>query len=115
MEKEQVIKYYITENHSMGDTALFFGVKKGKMERFCHDNGISKEGKKARFCRISPNKEDLVKMYIAEKKTMGEIADIIGCSSRTVPIILQRNGIPLSSVKQRIEKAKKTNLKKYGC
>lgn len=46
LNKDEVIKYYIEENHTQEDSSIYFGVSKKQFYTYCNKNNIKKDHKK---------------------------------------------------------------------
>ena len=42
LNKEEVIKYYIEENHTQEESSAYFGVSKKQFYTYCNKNNIKK-------------------------------------------------------------------------
>ena len=77
LNKEEVIKYYIEENHTQEESSTYFGVSKKQFYTYCNKNNIKKDHKKigeliskAQKITFEQDFIDLVyNYYIKEKHT----------------------------------------------
>lgn len=80
LNKEEVIKYYIEENHTQKESCEYFGISKKQFTVFCSKNNIKKDSiKKAENISRSQKKvfdktfiEQVYKYYIEENHTRNE-------------------------------------------
>ena len=114
LDKDLLYEYYVIGNHSEENTAKYFNCSITVLEKNLKKHQISKHGIRAKQKVKYPSKEYLEDLYLKRKLTCKEIGKLIGYCERTVPLILKYYSIPMRSIKDRQEKARKTYFEKTG-
>lgn len=91
--KEEVIKYYIEENHNIKETASYFNCGVDALSGFCKRNGISKKPNfKPKTC-LKASKEEVIDYYITQNHDQKETAAYFNCNIDALYSFLKRNNI----------------------
>ena len=94
--KEQLRKWYEDENMSTYEIAEIFGVSHSAISRWLKEEGIKIKDwrEKMGYDFEMPSNDQLWMWYIDEKKSPGEIGELVGVSSSTILNWLTKAGIP---------------------
>ena len=121
--KEDILQYYINENHSMAEAAAFFGISVTQFGRYKKQYGIlkplqlrgehSKSAQVKRFESSIPAKEQIELAYIVEKRSIEDLAQYYGVSRDLALRWLKHYGI--KKTQAQIEETKqRRSLDTYG-
>ncbi len=91
--KEEVIKYYIEENHNIKETAAHFNCGVDALSGFCKRNGISKKPNLKPKTHLTASKEEVVDYYINQNHDQRETANYFNCNIDALYAFLKRNNI----------------------
>lgn len=136
--KEDILRYYIQQNHTQSESASHFGVSVTKFSRFKRLYGISKPkelvgAKKKAYHEArrprKPEESELRRLYLDELMTKAELAARYRVPESRIVSWLKESGItksreltqetinrnPPKKTEEAKRKTRETNLRKYGC
>lgn len=91
--KEEVIDYYITQNHTLKDTANYFKCGEDAVANFCKRNNIFKvEGRKKKTY-LTASFEEVYDYYIIQNHSVIESANYFNCGKDAFSYFCKRNNI----------------------
>ena len=142
--KEDILQYYITENHTKAEALAYFCIGHRKFEELLHKYDIKKPrslvGLKvketcAQKAPIAPSKEELEQLYLTELKSVDELVEIYqvpysrirqwlkdykikkdpGLTTKTIARVTEKKyGKPFFKSEETKSKIKATCLERFG-
>ena len=142
--KEDILQYYITENHTKAEALAYFCIGHRKFEELLHKYDIKKPRSLvsvkvketcAQKAPIAPSKEELEKLYLTELKSVDELVEIYqvpysrirqwlkdykikkdpGLTAKTIALTTEKKyGKPFFKSEETKAKTKATCLERFG-
>lgn len=99
INEENLRRFYIEEDHTVGETAEFFGKSKTTMSRILKKYKIGKYAKRTDVREDKITKEFLLEKYFKDDFSIYQIAEICGVNHWAIRTLFKKFGIKVKSQK----------------
>src|ERR1044072_5040442 len=86
--KEEIVKKHFDKKISQTDLAKEYGISRRSIHLYCKVKGVSPLKKMYKL-----NDKKIIKMYVEEKKSVFQIAKILGVATRPITKRLREHGV----------------------